>query len=228
LRAGEQVRLLRGPAPVLERSEVHVWTFDLDQPSLAGLGAPGQRFSDGRGALRHLLGWYLDEAPSALSFTHGRNGKPALAGRGRHRRLRFSVARAARLGVLAMADDREVGVDVERISSARASLRIADAFFSPREAAVLRRLPASSRARAFFTYWTRKEAYLKATGEGLSGLEGFDMARGASGWWLSDLVLAEGYAAALAVHGAECRLRLFAGDAGEGLPRETDSCPAQP
>ncbi len=213
---------------MLDRSEVHVWTFDVDDPSPAGVGAPGQRFSDGHGLLRHLLGWYLDEAPSALSFTHGSNGKPALAGDGRRCRLRFSVARAAGLGVLAMADGREVGVDVERISSARASLRIADAFFSPREAAVLRRLPASSRTRAFFTYWTRKEAYLKATGEGLSGLEGVDIARGASGWWLSDLDLAEGYASALAVRGAEGGLRLFAGETGEGLPRETDSCPAQP
>jgi 4'-phosphopantetheinyl transferase len=219
--------LLQGTAPVLCRSEVHVWTFDLDQPSLAGLEG-GQRFSDGHGLLRHLLGWYLDEAPRTLSFTHGKHGKPALAGKGRCRRLRFSVAHAARLGAVAMTDGREVGVDVESISPARASLRIADAFFSPREAAVLRRLPVSSRARAFFTYWTRKEAYLKATGEGLSGLEDVDLARGASGWWLSDLALAKGYAAAVAVHGAECRLRLFAGEPGEDLPSETDSCPAQP
>jgi len=177
-------------------ADVHVWVVDL---------ADG---ADADAALRLLLGRHLGEEPGALRVVRRPGGKPALAEPWSW--LGFNVAHSGGLMLVALARDREVGVDVERIDPARAAGPIADAVFSPREAAVLRRLPEPARTQAFFSCWTRKEACVKATGEGIAGLERLDVLgrRRVEGLWLFDLAVDEGYAGALAVTGRRPGVRL--------------------
>jgi 4'-phosphopantetheinyl transferase len=192
---------------------VHVWAIDLEGPAAASPHA----------ALRRLLGRYLGEQPDALGLVRGPGGKPALAASG----LRFNLSHSGSLALVALAADREVGIDVERLDPSRASAVIVDTVFSPREASILRPLGEPARTRAFFSCWTRKEACAKATGEGVAALERLDVLgrRRVEGLWLTDLDVGDGYAAALAVAGPAPTVRLFrlgseaAVAAREGPPR---------
>jgi hypothetical protein len=114
--------------------------------------------------------------------------------------LQSSVSHSAELALIAVANGRAVGVDVEAMRAGRRLQAIAESRFSPGEAAALRALDESERDAAFYRLWVRKEAYLKATGEGIAGgLDSFDALTGElpEGWELTDLDVGEGYAAAL-------------------------------
>jgi len=174
------------------------------------------RFIIRRGRLRAILGRYLATDSSRLQFNYGGGGKPALAPPYRDTQLRFNVSRSDGLVLYAITRGREVGVDLEQIQPAIAQERIPEHFFSAREVAALRALPAGEQVEAFFACWTRKEAYVKARGEGLAlRLDWFDVslapgepaallrtvgdAEEAFRWSLHALAPARGYAAALAV-----------------------------
>jgi 4'-phosphopantetheinyl transferase len=127
-------------------------------------------------------------------------GKPHLAGGAGARSLRFNLAHADDLALVAVARGREVGVDVEREHPERADLDVARRMFAPPEAQALAALPPRLRARAFFTLWTIREAYAKGTGLGLAGTEAAPLP---ASWTVRQLPIDAGYAAALAVeHGA--------------------------
>jgi 4'-phosphopantetheinyl transferase len=227
------------PAP---RGEVHVWRapLSISDPERADLLAtlsPDERaradrfhfdrdrahFIAGRGFLRAILGAYLDVAPRALVFDYSPHGKPRLAtGAGG---LRFNLSHSHDLALCAVALDRELGVDVEYIQP-RLEEGIAERFFSRREVAALRSLPAEAQSAAFFACWTRKEAYVKAHGQGLSlRLDRFDVSLApgepaallrteddpaeAMRWSLRELVPGPGYAGALAAEGQTWRLRCW-------------------
>jgi 4'-phosphopantetheinyl transferase len=170
-----------------------------------------------RGALRILLGCYLDVSPASIQFTYGSRGKPALA---RPARVQFNASHSGDLAVFAFTAGCEIGIDVEQIRPIENMQRIADQFFCPEEAGELMSLTASQRERSFYLCWTRKEAYIKAIGDGLSApLDGFRVTleqdqparfvhiandvSSAKAWTLHDLSLAPGYAAALAYRDAE-------------------------
>jgi 4'-phosphopantetheinyl transferase len=227
---------------VLGRDEVHVWRADLDQTTLQiqrfldTLAADEQEraarfhferdrehFIVARGVLRAILGSYLNRAPESLSFCYSSYGKPALAGASDGNAIRFNVSHSHGAALYAVTRGREVGIDLERIRSDIAITEIAERFFSRREVATLRTLPAEVQRQAFFHCWTRKEAYIKARGEGLSlPLDQFDvsLASGepdallgsqrdpseASSWLLQELAYAPGYVAALAAEGRNWRL----------------------
>lgn len=125
-----------------------------------------RRFVLGRGALRSLLGSYLGIEPVDVSFTYGPQGKPALADAACP--LRFNTSNSGDLAAYAFTNGCEIGIDVEQHRAVRDLERIAGRFFSPEEAAELLELPAAEKASAFFNCWTRKEAYIKARGGGLS------------------------------------------------------------
>jgi 4'-phosphopantetheinyl transferase len=170
--------------PALHRGAVHVWRLDLDRlhRSDTGLAAvlteaereraarlhrpvDAERFIAGRASVRRLLAAYLGCATSAVRLTAGPHGKPALEdGAG----LEFNLSHAEWLGVLAVTEVGSVGVDVERIGPVPELQAIADRFFTEREAAELRSATPRRRERLFHGLWTRKEAYLKALGGGLS------------------------------------------------------------
>jgi 4'-phosphopantetheinyl transferase len=225
-----------GPAnPVLENRTVHVWRAALDTPgqSVGSLWpilardeqerAAGFRFERdqkrwivARGLLRVILGCYLGIAPDEVPLRYGPYGKPDLATAPCRERVRFNVSHSSGLALYALTRDRAVGVDVERVQADFPCDEVAQRFFSPRENGMLRGLTGRERREAFFLYWTCREAYLKATGRGLSlSLEEFEISlapgddaatvsvRGAplesSRWGLLTLRPAPGYLAAVAV-----------------------------
>lgn len=178
----------------LPDGEVHIWNLStplqqvvLDQ--LSGLLSPDElqraarfrfprdanQFISSRGLLRTLLASYLARDPRSLRFHYSEKGKPELpsalsAG------LCFNVAHSGDIILWAFTRSRRLGVDVEQVRKDFSTAEIAERFFSVGERAQLRALPAVRRHEAFFQCWTRKEAYLKATGDGLSlPLDQFDV-----------------------------------------------------
>ena len=183
-----------------------------------------------RGLLRVLLGRYLRQEPQHLRFTYGPHGKPALATDTSGMSLRFNVSHSHGLALYAITYGREVGVDVERIRPKVVHEKIAEHFFSPREVTILRALPTPLQATAFFACWTRKEAYIKAKGDGLAlPLSQFEVSlapgepaallrtawdlQEAACWALQDLAPAPGYRAAVAVAGHDWHLTCWHGPA---------------
>jgi 4'-phosphopantetheinyl transferase len=175
----------------LPADELHVWRASLDQPAeiiavLKELLAPPERermeriqidrirsrFAVGRGLLRTLLGRYTGAAPQDLELVYGKYGKPFLAGRGPW----FNLSHSDGAALFAFSSSAEVGVDVELAHRRVEAMRLAERFFSPGEVRTLRALPEALRQRAFLTCWTRKEAFIKARGDGLSlALDSFDV-----------------------------------------------------
>lgn len=223
----------------LETGEVHVWRLNLDQPERVLTEFRGtfdadeleragrfhfeehrRHFVAGRGGLRYVLSRYFGGKPEALRFSYGAFGKPALVGA----ELRFNMSHSHGVALFAVAKDRELGVDVERVRADFATEEIARRFFSPVEVAVFDGLSKDEQVAAFFRCWTRKEAYIKAIGRGLSEpLDAFDvtLAPGdaaellrASGedvarWAMFEIDAGEGYAGALLVEAPVSRVRCF-------------------
>jgi 4'-phosphopantetheinyl transferase len=182
-----------------------------------------RHFIVARGVLRAILGRYLDLAPECLSFCYSSYGKPALSGEPDLNSIRFNLSHSYGVALYAVTRGREVGIDLERIRSDLAVAQIAARFFHRREIEMLRALPGEMQNRAFFRCWTRKEAYIKARGEGLSlPLDRFDVSLDpgepgmvdgasrdpseASRWSLQELNPIPGYAAAVAVEGHDWHL----------------------
>jgi len=225
--------------------EVHVWRAWLDAPTsqveshLQTLSADERARADrfcfqrdrmqfivARGLLRNILGRYLGLAPDQLCFANTLHEKPALPETAGALALRFNVSHSHCAALIAVTHDREIGVDIERIRVVAADIEIARRYFSPGELAVLEALPQDLRTEAFFRCWTRKEAYIKARGGGLSiPLDQFDVSlalgesavrlqtkadpQEAARWSLRDLDPGPGYAAALAVEGHAWPLKFW-------------------
>jgi 4'-phosphopantetheinyl transferase len=154
------------------------------------------------------------------------HGKPALDSGGRPANLRFNLSHSHGLALFAFTLGGEVGVDVEYIRPSLREMDLAQRFFSPQEVDALRTLLKASQREMFFHCWTRKEAYIKAQGEGLSidlasfavslapdhfahlpiiGNDGPEAGR----WWLRALVPGDGYVGAVAAEGADWSLTLW-------------------
>lgn len=132
-----------------------------------------RRYMGGRAAMRSILGQYVGSAPAALSFSYNAQGKPELAAPGQGP-VRFNLSHSAGQAVLAVSRDFELGVDIEEVRTFEED--VAGHFFSKAECAQLQTLPPGNRTLAFFRGWTRKEAFVKATGLGLSlALDSFDV-----------------------------------------------------
>jgi 4'-phosphopantetheinyl transferase len=224
----------------LARDEVHVWQISLEQPSdvrqslvrylsaeeVARAGRfyferHRRHFIVAHGFMRSLLGRYLEIAPAQVQFTFGAHGKPSLVDQKRD--LRFNLSHTGELALLAVSHGREVGVDIEQIRSLDDAPSIAARFFSAAENRAWLAVPDGQKAVAFFNAWTRKEAFIKALGDGLSyPLDRFDVSlapgepacllrvagepEAAARWRIEALKPAPGYAAAVAVAGHNWRL----------------------
>lgn len=179
-----------------------------------------------RGTLREILSRYVGQPPELLQFVYNAFGKPELDGVPGETRVRFNLSHSGGLALYAVAAGREVGVDVEAVRDCMPCEELAVSHFSRREVDVLLALPACDRTRAFFECWARKEAYIKARGEGLSlPLDSFDVSltpgepaallatrgseHGARRWSLRELAAGTGYAAAVAAEGVGWRLRCW-------------------
>jgi len=238
----------------LSRVEVHVWraSLNLTASRLQGLAETlnaeerfrsecfhfrndQEHFIASRGILRSILGSYLATPPCSLQFSYNPYGKPALAGKFAENHLRFNLTHSHGLALYAVTLDREIGVDIERIRPYYAEDPIPEQFFSSRETAKLRALPFHLQQEAFFRCWARKEAYIKARGEGLSfQLEQFDVSLGpgepaslvwvegnsneTSRWSMQDLPAGPPYVAALAAEGQNWRHCLWQWPSGSTAP----------
>ena len=164
---------------------MHLWSADLDDPAhdvgtAARLLSPDEsdrarrfhverdrrRFVIGRALLRIILGRYLDRDPAGLRFAYGERGKPALADECLG--LQFNLSHSSSVAAYAVARHRAVGIDIERVRDLPDMDVIATRFFASSEAQLLRALPRVAKPAAFFSCWTRKEAYIKALGTGLA------------------------------------------------------------
>ena len=180
------------------------------------------RFVTGRGVLRELLGRYLGRPPALIRFAYNEYGKPSLSEEVGG--LRFNSSHSHGVALYAFTLGNEVGVDVELLREDFASVEIAERFFSRAEVSALGSLPAHLRTEGFFNCWTRKEAYIKALGEGLSHpLDSFAVSLApaepaclistdedpseADRWTIINLKPFQGYAAALAVRGSTPEVR---------------------
>jgi 4'-phosphopantetheinyl transferase len=224
--------------------EIHVWqaTLDREENFLRQVEATlsleekaradrfhfandRNRFVAARGLLRELLGRYLRQTPGALEFSYWQHGKPALAGREASSGLCFNLSHSEGLAVYAIAKERNLGIDVEHVRPESAGEDIAKRYFSPSEVSDLRTLPPEARVEGFFHCWTRKEAYLKATGMGLQiPLDSFSVsvlpakpAQFLGGvearWHMDSFHPAEGYVAAVVYDGAPGSIKYLSVDA---------------
>ena len=135
-----------------------------------------RRFIVGRARLRQLLAERLDARPESIALVYGARGKPAIVRSSREPDVRFNMSHCDDVAVYGLSSGREIGVDVEAIRPLREADDIAARFFSPRENVAYRALAPGERSEGFFNCWTRKEAFIKALGEGLSfPLDRFDV-----------------------------------------------------
>jgi 4'-phosphopantetheinyl transferase len=170
-------------------------------------------FMASRGLLREILGRYLGIQPQEIFFVVGAHGKPFLsANAASNDRLHFNLSHSGTLFLLAVAVDREVGIDVEQLRNDTPFPDMARLAFSPREQRELFALPDHLQRSAFYRCWTRKEAYLKACGMGFDlPSNSFDVSLlpetpasliapgDLSHWILQDIRVPDGYCATLAV-----------------------------
>ncbi len=220
--------------PTLREGEIHVWrqSLSLESTLVASFNsvlsndekirAQRFRFEAGRtefivsrGALRLLLEAYQGIPARQLQFAYSAYGRPSLADTASCAPIEFNISHSAGLALLAFSRFHRVGIDIEKVRRDFEPLEISENYFSLSERAVLRGLPAELRHEAFFRCWTRKEAFIKALGEGLSHpLDAFDVSikpgstaallstrpdrDEAARWMLRELTAPEGYVAALA------------------------------
>ena len=179
----------------LAADEVHVWRAELDLPPtqlrrLKSTLTPDeseradrfrfekdhQHYIAARGILRTILSSYLCISPERLRFVYSDYAKPSLAPEFAHHDIQFNLSHSAGLALYAVTYRYDVGIDVEHIRTNFEHEEIAQRFFSPREVAILNTVSPHLKPLAFFNCWTRKEAYIKAQGQGLSlPLDRFDV-----------------------------------------------------
>jgi 4'-phosphopantetheinyl transferase len=222
----------------LDDDTLHVWRARLDLEGtardrlFASLSADEQQrasrlhfdrhrehFITARGILRMILSRYLLREPGSINFRYSAHGKPSLAESVKDRALQFNLSHSHGLALFVLSPGGSVGIDVERLRPLRSGLRIAERFFAPTEVLALRALPEEMRDRAFFHCWTRKEAFLKAIGEGISfGLHRVEVPVGpnekntvivrlvaqgqTTAWSVRDLDAGPGFVAAVAEEGS--------------------------
>lgn len=178
-----------------------------------------------RGLLRVVLSTYLGIEPARLQFSYGPCGKPGLKTVSYGEIHQFNLSHSNGLAMYAVSKRHRVGIDVESIHTIPEANQIAEQFFSPLEKDFIRSLPAEKRLEAFFNFWTCKEAYLKGIGDGLSiplkqvevsfnqGEEArlltlHENQRKATDWNLNMIKNIQGYTAAIAVEGSNCKISL--------------------
>ena len=230
--------------PTLGADEVHVWLSSLELPRRSverlrqtlvsdelaraerfHFDADREHFIVARGLLRSILGGYLSIEPDMVEIRYNTYGKPSLAEGTSDKVLKFNISHSSDLALYAFAYGRELGVDLERLYPKYAGELIAERFFSPQEIVKLHALPPYMRQEAFLRCWTRKEAYVKARGEGLSlALDQFEVSIAPeepaallnvygdpsenSRWVLQEITEIEGHLATLVIEAFNCRINI--------------------
>lgn len=235
----------RSSVPELHKDEVHVWRALLE-PELSCVDFARkllsedeitradrfirelhrQRFALARGLLRWLLGAYLETAPEAIEFRYTEQGKPFLRDTPDDTGFQFNVSHSGDLALFAFTRDRALGVDVEQMRPRTEGDKIARRFFCEAEVEDLFALPVSQQDQGFYNCWTRKEAYIKARGQGMAiPLSSFRVSLAPESpaellwcregdeetkrWSVENVPPAKEYAGALVVRGQELHIQKF-------------------
>lgn len=210
------------PVSVLEGFKKTLSRDELERAARFHFSQHRNRYIVARGWLRQLLGGYLSIPAETLKFDYGPRGKPALAAASKASGLQFNLAHSEGLSLITVAQAVSVGIDVERVRTLPDADELVARFFSKRENSEFKLLPEDQKPAAFFNLWTRKEAWLKATGEGIAHLLSRvevsfvpgvparllslpDPFGAVSTWSLCDLAPGPGLAAALAVAAGDAR-----------------------
>ena len=230
------------PGKFINSDEIHVWRVFLDvttdefeklRESLSvDESARAERFHfekdrnhfiAARGTLRKIVGSYLNKRPGKICFEYGPHGKPMLAHVAGDDGIFFNLSHSGSLALCAVTLRKKIGIDIENIRDYINVRQVAGQFFSQNEISSLEKIDINKRSELFFQYWTRKEAFLKATGEGISfPMDQCDVSLISGGVWspvivqdnnrkisslyVQDLFPGNGYAAAIAVEGGDCNI----------------------
>ncbi|MTJ49207.1 4'-phosphopantetheinyl transferase HetI [Dolichospermum sp. UHCC 0259] len=177
-----------------------------------------QRFIAGRGSIRAILGQYLAIDPKQVEFEYQPRGKPLLAAKFANQGLLFNLSHSQDLALLGVSYQHQIGVDLEYIRTMSDLEGLAKRFFSAKEYEYLQMFSHAQQQQIFFRYWTCKEAYLKATGDGLVQLEEIEICLTpnqpsellvSGDWSLRELTPAENFAAAVVVAGSNINLHCW-------------------
>jgi 4'-phosphopantetheinyl transferase len=233
-------------------NEIHLWLIGLDLAEdsvehlrrLLSAGerqrergfhfrADRRRFIVSHGMLRMILGGCVNQRPEEVCFCFEEHGKPYLEPSTNPNGISFNMAHSNELALVGVCRSLRIGVDIEYKDVRHATGEIAHRHFAREELAVFAALSASAQTEAFFTTWTRKEAYIKARGEGVFlGLDGFAIVSDAEArpvlvrsshqnrsqsWQFRDLSLHEHYAAALAIDGSKSWMIFVREDSGSAV-----------
>lgn len=219
---------------MLAHNEIHIWLAELDQPmstyhhlhnllSIDEIKRAENYYRDREkkqfvlrhGILRNILSLYCDIPPAQIDFCYNYRGKPALREDNNRSNISFNLSFSGRFALFGICRCSPIGVDIEQMKNMADRQSIIERFFSPTDLACYNQLSENYKKEAFFAYWTRKEAFVKAIGDGLHyPLDEFDVAHApgeraklirtmkrinnSSCWVIHDLKIAVGYAAAFA------------------------------
>lgn len=203
-------------------AENHLTSDELERASSFRFEVDRARYVASRGALRSLLAGYLGIEPGSVSIVTDAGGKPYLSDVAHPDSIQFNVSHSGRLVVIGITKDVPIGLDVEEIRSDIPYRDMAARFFSPKELDAFAARPVEERLDHFYAVWTRKEAYLKGIGAGLSiPPEGFSVTLGehdatpvddpsrSQRWWTAGVDVWEGFHAALALPRDDWTIRPF-------------------
>ena len=230
------------PGKSIGQNEVHIWKASLDLNSsqtekflkilsVDELQRAGRfhfekdrhRYIAARGILRKILGTYIETKPDEILFEYSSFGKPAIATDRDFSNINFNLSHSGALALYAFTHDRKIGIDIEQVRFDIDVMEIAGKFFSEEEITSLKLTDEQDRHDVFHKYWTRKEAFLKALGEGISfPMKNFDVSsinetgllkvelpadeRNNVLWYLQDLFPVRGYRAAVVTEEGQCEL----------------------
>jgi 4'-phosphopantetheinyl transferase len=212
--------------PVPETCNVMLSKDESERAGRFRFDSDRRRFTYCRALLRTLLASYLGVPPAELRFQYSHYGKPSLAGDFAASNIRFNVSHSGSTAIFAFTRDRAIGVDVEHITSDIEVETLADRFFSRAERLSLAQIAPEHKNEAFFNCWVRKEAFVKAKGEGLSlRLDEFDVSlapgeparllgtrpdgKERERWCLSALEVGPHYAGAIAIEGPALQINSY-------------------
>ncbi len=225
----------------LPDDEIHVWRIPLDLPKWQiheleqalsqdeelradrfYFARHKRRYIAARGSLRKILGIYLDSDPESLLFSYSTKGKPSIP----NGNIFFNLSHSNELALCAISGNRLIGIDIEHLRPVNDIEGLSKRYFSHQEFQIIKSLPFEKKTETFYTIWTFKEAYLKAIGKGLEGLEQVEVSfsqekpsgllkingrnLNAKSWGVSRIKPAREYTAALAVEeGGNMSIRCF-------------------
>jgi 4'-phosphopantetheinyl transferase len=233
----------------LSENEIHIWRNPLDRDGFTikkygkilsqeefaravrfHFERDKRRFVMSRVGLRMVLGWYLGLSPDQIRFHYGEYGKPSLGNEHKGGLIQFNMAHSSELAICAFVRNISVGVDIEKIRTLPDADQIAERFFSAAEYSDYQTVFDAQKSLAFFNCWTRKEAFIKAIGEGLSYplhkfevtlipddsaelREIYDDPQEAANWEIRSFIPAQGYLGAVAIREQGLKVRFFESEA---------------